>query len=257
LAENLDALRYQLGRYGRVIDPIPGKIVIDLPTTVGMEFVNAIETKIISTTTASWDFWYGLLDKFTSSEGHARPSQARKWDGCTLGIWVTNQRSSPNSLTPDRIARLEALPGWVWDVREFRWEEGFSSLQRFTALEGHSRPPSAHKENGYNLGQWVSNQRSGRNTLTPERIIRLETLPGWVWDISEFQWEEGFSYLQRLTAGTGHSRPIKRHKENGYSLGEWVGKQRASRNHLTSERIARLEALPGWIWDGNAKRHSA
>ena len=68
LAENLDSLRYQLGRYGKVMDPIPGKIIIDLPVSVGMEFVNAIETKIISTTTVSWNFWYGLLDKFTASE---------------------------------------------------------------------------------------------------------------------------------------------------------------------------------------------
>ena len=53
------------------MDPIPKKIVIDLPVSVGIEFVNAIETKIISTTTASWGFWYGLLEKFVASEGHA------------------------------------------------------------------------------------------------------------------------------------------------------------------------------------------
>jgi hypothetical protein len=196
-----------------------------------------------------WQEGFAYLQVFTASEGHSSPPKRHKENGYSLGQWVINQRGLRDKLTPERIARLETLPGWVWDVREFQWEEGYASLQRFTALEGHSRPPSAHKENGYNLGQWVSNQRSGRNTLTPERITRLETLSGWVWDISEFQWEEGFSYLQQFTAGTGHGRPSKRHKENGYSLGEWVGKQRASGDQLTAGRITRLEALPGWVWD--------
>jgi hypothetical protein len=46
------------------------------------------------------------------------------------------------------------LPGWVWDLHEFQWDEGFSALQRFTAREGHARPKGIHKEEGYNrLGQ--------------------------------------------------------------------------------------------------------
>ena len=93
LAENLDSLRYQLGRYGRVTDPIPGKIVIDLPVSVGMEFVNAIETKIISTTTVSWGFWYGLLEKFTASEGHARPTHDHKEEGYNL---ISKHNGKPN-----------------------------------------------------------------------------------------------------------------------------------------------------------------
>ena len=98
------------------MDLIPGKIVIDLPVSVGIEFVNAIETKIISTTTVSWNFWYGLLEKYTASEGHARPQGERKENRYNLGIWVGTQRVQRNSLTPDRIARLEALPGWAWSI---------------------------------------------------------------------------------------------------------------------------------------------
>jgi len=49
------------------------------------------------------------------------------------------------------------------------------------------------------------------------------------------------------TVGEGHARPLKRHKENGFNLGEWIGKQRRSREDLTPERIGRLEALPGWV----------
>ena len=159
LAENLDSLRYQLGRYGRVMDPLPGKIIIDLPVSVGIEFVNAIETKIISTTAVSWNFWYGLLEKFTASEGHARPPKPTNKENASLGGWVAKQRSFRVKLTPEQVSRLEALPGWTWNVPEFQWEEGFLALQRFTAREGHASPMKGHKERGYSLGNWVTNQR--------------------------------------------------------------------------------------------------
>ena len=102
-------------------------------------------------------------------------SNRHKEDGYYLGEWVLSQRQSRNDLTPERISRLEALPGWVWDLHEFQWDEGFSALQRFTAREGHARPPYSHKEEGYSrLGSWAGRQRQFRDTLTPGRISRLE-----------------------------------------------------------------------------------
>ena len=118
LAEELDSLRYQLGRHGRIVGGIPGRINIQVPTSVGIEFVNAIGTSIVETTTASWEFWYGLLEKFTAREGHVRPPAKYKEDGFSLGSWVTHQRGNRNNLTQERVSRLEALPGWVWMARK-------------------------------------------------------------------------------------------------------------------------------------------
>ena len=275
--------------------------------------------------TPHWEAWASrVLERFVAREHHARVPARHLEDGYRLGQWVSVQRIASRSgrLPPERIARLEALPGWDWDPLDADWEAGFSCLERFVAREHHARVPGrhledgyraravgklqraayragqlsadraerldrcpagsgnprdadweegfsrlerfaareapharprGHLEDGYRLGQWVSEQRStyraGR--LPPERIARLEACPAGCWNPLDADWEEGFSHLERFAAREHHARVPPEHLEDGYRLGRWVSKRarpyRAGR--LPAERIARLEALPGWDWN--------
>jgi hypothetical protein len=103
-----------------------------------------------------------------------------KEDGFTLGRWVSKQRTNKANISSDRIDRLEAL-GFVWDAREAAWEEAVEVLRQFHAREGHSKVPAAYEVDGFRLGTWVSNRRKEKDTLSPERLERLEAL-GFVWD---------------------------------------------------------------------------
>lgn len=59
LAEELDALRREMGRRtGDHLD-LPGRIIIDAPISVGEEFVKAFKTRIVKQSTASWECWFG------------------------------------------------------------------------------------------------------------------------------------------------------------------------------------------------------
>ena len=81
-----------------------------------------------------------------------------------LGPWVNTQKMHGRAgrLSRDRIARLEALPGWVWDVVGAAWEQALGLLQSYVGREGHARVPNQHTEDGFRLGSWVSEQRRAK-----------------------------------------------------------------------------------------------
>jgi superfamily II DNA or RNA helicase len=254
LADELDDARRQLGRRGTVGER-PGKIVLDLPDTVGVDFARAFDTRLVDSTTTSWEHWFGLLERFATREGHTRIPASYVEDGHRLGKWVSKQRAAHGAgrTSAERIGRLEALPGWLWDPWDANWEVGFSQVERFATREGHTRVPASYVEDGYRLGAWVTTQRAvyRKGQLPAERISRLEALPGWVWDPFGTDWEVGFSHLERFATREGHTRISQEQLEDGYRLGTWVTKQRAGyrAGRLSGERAARLEALPGWVWN--------
>ncbi len=132
-----------MGRLGRSSRRLPDNIETDIPVaTVGEAFVRAFETRLVEQTTASWEFWYGLLERFVEREGHVRVPAAHREQGWNLFLWVTSQRSryTKGTLWPDRAKRLEGLPGWSWaPVREYweeRWDEGLQRLGSYAEREG-------------------------------------------------------------------------------------------------------------------------
>ena len=238
LSDELDQLRIELGakRKRSVGASDLTKIVFDLPTSVNEEFAQSLRAHLVAQTTESWMFWYGLLEAFVKEHGHCRVARRYKTDdGYRLGLWVSVQRSTKDTMDPDRRQRLEALPGWSWDVLSDQWEEGFSHLKQFSEREGHCRVPATYKtDDGYRLGQWVSNQRKDKDTMDPDRRQRLEALPGWSWDVLSDKWEEGFSHLKQFSEREGHCRvPTVYKTDDGYRLGQWVASQRTQRTKWT------------------------
>ncbi len=265
LAEQLDEIRTEMGRRSKQGKRRTGvtKIILDLPKTVDIGFADALTTKLVEQTTASWNFWFGLLERYVESEGDAIvPQKHITCAGYKLGAWVGRIRRFKDQLSPDQIKRLESLKDWAWDADDARWERGFKYLKEFHLEFGHSNPIRIYKtKDGFPLGMWVGQQITRRNNprqryetgfwgLTPEREKRLDGL-GIIWNVLEAAWQQHLLSLRDFIKQHGHARPEYKTVLDGVPIGKWVSDQRYrySIGKLSDNRINILENLKGWVWD--------
>ena len=201
---------------------------------------------------SAWEEGFHSLQAFVDEKRHSRvPGIHKSPNGYRLGQWVLVQRTTRSSLSSERTARLEALPGWSWDALSDQWDEASGYLKIFTQTEGHAKPSARYRaSDGYRLGQWVAVQRLKKDAMSLERRFFLEALPGWIWDVVAENWDAGYRCLKEYTDKVGHAKVPKDFKtEAGYQLGQWVGSQRRLKDTMPMERKNRLESLFGWVWD--------
>ena len=208
-----------------------------------------------------WESAYRLLESFGEREGSARVSGDTVVDGFHLGAWVANQRVSykKGRLAPGRVVRLEQIDDWTWDALDTAWEESFAALTRFVTRTGLANVPQHHVEDGIKLGWWCGTQRKAftDGSLLPERVSRLEALPGWTWNPIEATWNEGFRRLEAYATREGQALvSVEFVDESGFRLGQWAAVQRRRRaiGKLDVDRVRRLDGLPGWSWHVVATR---
>jgi hypothetical protein len=221
-----------------------------MPVTVDAEFSSALRTVLVEASTASWEFWFGLLEQFKEAEGHCNVPRGFCLDGFNLSRWISNQRSRKNLLDTNCINRLNDV-GFVWNLRIAAWEQGLSNLLEFMEAEGHCRVPHGYKLNGVDLGSWVLSQRQKKSKLSPNQRQKLDVI-GFVWDPLAASWEEGFAKLVSYSEHNGHCNVPAKFLFEGYPLGNWVGVQRSGKDSLSNNRIQQLEEL-GFVWDAREK----
>jgi len=234
-------------------------IPTDLPSELAEQFLRAFSVHTVDTLTQQWEDNFAALAAYAAAHGHASPPQQYTTpDGRPLGQWVSGQRRahSHSRMLPQRIERLERLPGWAWNVVDARWETNFAALAAYADTHGHSYPP---RTANLHLNQWVIGLRrpGQRQRLREDQRKRLEDLPGWSWAHRQTrQWENYFEELAAYAAAHGHASPPSGYMTAaGVDLGEWVRALRrpSRRAKLAHARKRRLESLPGWSWEYRAR----
>ena len=227
------------------------KIEVLGPVITLSDLRRSIDVEIVDRLGTSWDFWYGLLQKYRKDKGHCRVKKDCKVNGLKLGSWAHNQRTLKGRLSLDRLERLNLL-GFVWDPVAEQWEQKFAALQKFHKREGHCRVDTRRKVDGLNLGTWLRAQRYIKGSLTPDQVQRLNSL-GFSWDPYFEQWEQKFAALQKFHKREGHCRVKEGDTVDGVRLASWVSNQRSTKDTLTPDRLKRLKSL-GFSWDPFAEQ---
>lgn len=255
LADELNQIRTELGhKGGGKVDPEAfSKITIDLPVGIDGSFGDGLRTVLVEKTTASWEFWFGLLEKYAEENKHCLVPRNFKINGYELSFWVNNQRRNREDISSDRKNKLESLQGWEWDPYKKQWETAYLCLKDYSEQYGDCLVPYKFvAKNGVSLGIWVATQRENRDLIFPERKIRLEDLKGWSWDLLEGRWETSYLALINYVKEHGNCLVPNGFKlSNGYKLRIWLETQRRIKKQckLSQDRVQKLESLKGWVWD--------
>jgi len=254
LSAQLDQIRTELGkRPGSAVgSDALSRIQFDLPASVDASFGEALRTYLVERATDSWEFGFGALQAYAEAHGDCLvPSLYKLANGYRLGQWVAVQRQTRAQLSTGRKARLEALTGWGWSALDEAWETGFRRLSEYVAGHGDCAMSNTHKlADGYQLGGWVSTQMRNRSSISVDRKLRLESLPGWIWSRFDEAWDTAFRHLREYAAANGDCLvPTEYQAPGGFRLGRWVAAQRSARPSIPQARRDRLEALPGWGWN--------
>jgi len=219
---------------------------------------------------------YRRLTEYVADRGTASvPQLYVEPDGYPLGKFVSALRKKHArglEFDPDQLRRIESLPGWLWNVKEAKYQAALDHLRRYVAKNGTVKMPGNHETaDGFKLAAWVEDQRaaltapkSQKRKLTPARKAELEVLPGWAWSqknepmTPEFvppkdRFQRGLELLKEYIeehgdadVPTGYNRA-----SDVFNLGIWAKNQRAatkqgSQRPMTDAHRAALEALPGW-----------
>lgn len=255
LADHLDQYRTNMAKgSGTARQTLDDRIIFDLPITVDPNFSSALSTVLVEATTASWQFWFGLLEEYVEEFGDALVPDKFDYRNKKLGTWISNIRRRKDRLNDNHIRKLEALSGWSWDPLDDNWNQHFQALSLF--LKDHDIFDLKQDLifTGLRLGQWVQVQRTNKRKMTNIRKTLLEGLPSWVWNTLESRWDGMFHLLQTYLRENKYIYPSSTEVYEGERLGQWVQVQRSANKKLPQERRYRISQLRNWTWD---KREAA
>jgi superfamily II DNA or RNA helicase len=197
--------------------------------------------------------WMAVYEKLQKSPSqHSKDSEEKR-----AAKWQSHQRTAKGThmLSQKRIAELEAIPEWEWAAEAYTWEE--QTQNWVTVYNKLQTAPSqiSNETEEKRAGVWQSTQRTAKKggTLSVERSAELEAIPGWEWGTEReetYTWEEQrthwitvYTRIQKAPSTISKEKEEKR-------AGIWQSNQRKAKKTgtLYAERIAELEAIPGWEW---------
>jgi hypothetical protein len=218
-----------------------------------VDLLNSLENWNWDPHDAAWDLGFEELKKFIEINGHSLMTAKFKTDnGFNLGAWVSHQRLNKDSLTQERLEKIQNLPHWSWDVIGDKWESDFKDLLIFVEKYGHALVGRKHRNDFIKTYNWVCFQRQKRNKLTQSQIEKLSALPGWSWNTREDKWSNGYQHLiEHIQAAGNLNIKYDFVCSDGYKLGAWLKecKRKFIDKSLNTDRINLLEKIENWSWN--------
>lgn len=152
--------------------------------------------------------------------------------------------------------RLESLDGWIGDTRSDSWEGVPAPRFPHCPTWADARVSDGYRTpDGFLLGRWVSHQRIafGNSKLSLDRRRRLESLPGWVWDVLSDNWDRRYEEVATYARDHGTSA-VPQSYRTAESWDSFVGIEPAHRVREEQARPGATTAsgVAAWLGVANA-----
>jgi len=131
-----------------------------------------------------------------------------------------------------------------WDPTVNEWESKFELLRLYKSINGNTNVPKLYStKDGVRLGEWVSSQRSRKNRASACQINTLDSI-SFDWDPIGDEWESKFELLRQYKSINGNTNVPSCHAtKEGAKLGEWVSRQRSTKNQKSKNQTSMLDSI--------------
>lgn len=181
-----------------------------------------------------------------------------------LGRWIATLRRLRNTgsdmfnLTPGQIAQLDRI-GMQWEGKlERSWNSGFFKAKDYYEKNGNLNISQSYvTEDGFKLGDWISNQRENAVRISEKRKSKLDAI-GMIWTKPN-SWEHRYELARRYFEEHNNLNVPPGYISDGVWLNKWLNEQKLiycgkrKDKSLSKDRIRRLEEI-GMDWKSSAER---
>jgi len=207
--------------------------------------------------------WVTIYAKLGRTPSHGSKDPENKKAGIWQNIQRAGYRNKSAWMTEERIRILTDTNGWKWEEGDpweqhrLHWIAMYTKLGK-TPSHG-SKDPEEKK-----AGKWQQHQRTNRRTNAPgmseEKISILTDTDGWKWE-EEDTWESCRFHWVTVCQTLGKKPSDHSKNKEEQRAAAWQNTQRMNKKKnaacMTDERVAALNATPGWTWSGSAATISA
>jgi len=213
-----------------------------------------------------WRAWRERLGREMSTKSSNKTEKR-------IANWRTYQRNlkKRGELPDERVAILEAISYWTWGnphpIRDkpYNYAEIANEYRAFRERLGRDPRKGSLDPTERRLGDWMSLQRNSKRlgTLRGERIALLEAIPDWTWGNlrpirdKPYDYAEIANEFRAMRERLGRDPKQTATDPSEKRMARWLATQRHlnKRGELPADRVAIVEAIPGWMWAvGHKKR---
>lgn len=160
-------------------------------------------------------------------------------------------------------AAADQLPRWEWNLLPADDAAMVDALAEYGAWRHDLNPPHDYvHDDGLRLGAWLTavRRRTYTGHLDPALELELAGIGRWNWQPLRWEtgataWRLGYLALRQYQTREGTCRIPHQHLEalpdHELNLNRWCVIQRQEHRYgrLTLDRVAALQAVPGWAWE--------